>query len=153
MRTDCQLQFGRQCVTCFYVLCESQTPRASCGLSSKLSVFGGAEPANGLRLLHITPFLLLISAGFLLHFPDLCSLQVVYCHSGSLLTVISMGTSPENGKVAAEQTIPLPLCYRASFYALPLLPIHTEADSKSEPVQKVQRCLLILLCTFLLVVG
>ena len=115
MTTDCQWQFGRQCVTCFYVLCESQTPRASCGLSSKLSVFGGAEPANGLRLLHITPFLLLISAGFLLPFPDLCSLQVVFCYSSFLLTVIRAPISPGNGKVAAEQTIPLPLCYRTSY--------------------------------------
>ena len=128
------------------------TPRVSCDLSSELSVFGGAEPANGPRLLHTIPCLLLISAGFLLHFPDLCSLQVAFCHSGSLLTVIPTSTSQENGKVAAEHTIPLPLCYRASLCALPLLPIHTEADSKSEPVQKVQRCLLILLCTFMFVV-
>ena len=98
------------------LLCFVRIPslRASCGLSSELSIFGAARPANGPRLLHTIPFLLLISAGFLLHLPDLPSLQVVFCYSGSLLTVISTATSQENGKVAAEHTIPLPLCYRAS---------------------------------------
>jgi len=99
------------------LLCFVRIPslRASCGLSSELSIFGAARPANEPRLLHTIPFLLLISAGFLLHFPDLCSLQVVFCHSGSLLTVIRAPISPGNGKVAAEQTIPLPLCYRTSY--------------------------------------
>ena len=89
--------------------------RASCGLSSELSIFGAARPANGPRLLHTIPFLLLIWAGFLLPFPDLCSLQVVFCYSSFRLTVIRAPISPGNGKVAAEQTIPLPLCYRTSY--------------------------------------
>ena len=99
------------------LLCFVQIPslRASCGLSSELSVFGAARPANGPRLLHTIPCLLLISAGFLLHFPGLCSLQVVFCYSRFLLTVICAPIPPGNGKVAAEHTIPLPLCYRASY--------------------------------------
>ena len=99
------------------LLCFVRIPslRASCGLSSELSVFGAARPANGPRLLHTIPCLLLISAGFLLHFPDLCSLQMVFVYSRPLLTVISTGASQKNGKVAAEYTIPLPLCYRASY--------------------------------------
>ena len=99
------------------LLCFVQIPslRASCGLSSELSVFGAARPANGPRLLHTIPCLLLISAGFLLPFPDLCSLQMVFCYSRPLLTVFFTGTSQKNGKVAAEHTIPLPLCYRTSY--------------------------------------
>jgi hypothetical protein len=99
------------------LLCFVRIPslRASCGLSSELSIFGAERPANGARLLHAIPCLLLISAGFLLHFPGLCSLQVVFCYSRFLLAVIRAPISPGNGKVAAEQTIPLPLCYRASY--------------------------------------
>ena len=91
------------------LLCFVRIPslRASCGLSSELSVFGAARPANEPRLLHTIPFLLLISAGFLPHFPDLCSLQVVFCYSKFLLTVIRTPISPGNGKVAAEQPVVL----------------------------------------------
>ena len=92
------------------------TPRVSCGLSSELSVFGGVGPANEpVSCTQPPAFFLLISAGLLPHFPDLCSLQVVFCYSRFLLTVIRAPISPGNGKVAAEHTIPLPLCYRASY--------------------------------------